>query len=40
MIHGPNVIVVEWSFEAQHKGTFAAHMPTGAPVKVPGTGVY
>lgn len=39
-IYGPNVIVVEWSFEAQHKGTFAGHMPTGAQVKVPGTGVY
>ncbi|HEU4768524.1 MAG TPA: nuclear transport factor 2 family protein [Pyrinomonadaceae bacterium] len=40
MIYGPNVIVVEWSFEAQHRGTFAGHMPTGAQVKVPGTGVY
>ena len=40
MIYGPNVIVVEWSFEAQHKGTFASHMPTGAQVKVPGTGVF
>ena len=40
MIYGPNVIVVEWIFEAQHKGTFAGHMPTGAQVKVPGTGVY
>ena len=40
MIHGPNVIVVEWSFEAQYNGTFAGHLPAGARVKVSGTGVY
>src|SRR5262249_52953396 len=31
---------VEFSFEAQHKGPFAGHSPTGAQVKVPGCGVY
>lgn len=40
MIHGPNVIVVEWSFEAHYHGTFAGHLPAGARVKVSGTGVY
>jgi formate hydrogenlyase transcriptional activator len=40
MIFGPGVVVVEWSFEAQHKGPFAGHAATGARVKVPGCGVY
>jgi len=40
MIFGKNVVVVEWSFEADHKGPFAGRAPTGSAVKVPGTGVY
>jgi predicted ester cyclase len=40
MIFGPNVVVVEWSFEAEHTGPFAGKSPTGASVKVPGCSVY
>ena len=40
MIFGPGVVVVEFSFEAQHKGPFAGHAVTGAQVKLPGCGVY
>src|SRR5215813_10381627 len=40
MIFGPGVVVVEFSFEAQHKGPFAGHAATGARVKLPGCGVY
>jgi PAS domain S-box-containing protein len=40
MIFGPGVVLVEFSFEAQHKGPFAGHVATGARVKVPGCGVY
>ena len=40
MIFAPNVVVVEWSFEAQHKGPFAGRPATGIQVKVPGCSVY
>ena len=40
MIFGKDVAVVEWSFEADHKGPFAGRAATGSAVKVPGTGVY
>jgi predicted ester cyclase len=40
MIFGSNVVVVEWSFEAQHKGPFAERNATGAQVQVPGCSVY
>jgi PAS domain S-box-containing protein len=40
MIFGPGVVVVEFTFEAEHKGPFAGHAATGARVKVPGCGVY
>ena len=40
MIFGTNVVVVEWSFEAQHKGPFAGRPATGVSVKVPGCSVY
>jgi PAS domain S-box-containing protein len=40
MIFGPGVVVVEFSFEAQHKGPFAGHAATGARIKLPGCGVY
>src|SRR5262249_16036551 len=36
MIFGPGVVNVEFIFEAQHKGPFAGHAATGAPVKLPG----
>jgi len=40
MIFGKNVVLVEWSFEAAHKGAFAGTGATGAAVKLPGCGVY
>jgi ketosteroid isomerase-like protein len=40
MIHGQGVVVVEWSFEAEHKGTFAGRVATGNQVKLPGCSVY
>lgn len=40
MIFGPGEVVVEFSFEAQHKGPFAGHAATGAQIKLPGCGVY
>jgi limonene-1,2-epoxide hydrolase len=33
-------VVVEWTFEAEHKGPFAGHAATGAHIEVPGCGVY
>src|SRR4029450_11494368 len=40
IIFGSGSIVVEWSFEAQHRGPFVGHAPTGVRLKVPGSGVY
>jgi len=40
MIFGQDVVVVEWSFEAEHKGPFAGHPATDAHVQVPGCSVY
>ncbi len=40
MIFGPGVVVVEWSFEAEHKGPFAGLPATDAHVQVPGCSVY
>jgi predicted ester cyclase len=40
MIFGNNVVIVEWSFEAAHKGAFAGAPATGTAVKLPGCGVY
>src|SRR5215831_11258849 len=40
LIFGKEVVVVEWSFEATHKGPFAGTVPTGTAVKLPGCGVY
>ena len=40
IICGPGVATVEFSFEAQHKGSFKGHAATGARVKLPGCGVY
>jgi len=39
-IFGRDVVVVEWSFEAEHKGPFAGRAPSDARVEVPGCGVY
>ena len=40
MIFGKDVVVVEWSFEAAHKGPFIGTLATGTAVKLPGCGVY
>jgi PAS domain S-box-containing protein len=40
MVFGRNVVVVEFSFNAQHKGPFAGRAATDAHVEVQGTGVY
>jgi len=40
MIFGKDVVVVEWSFEADHSGPFAGTLATGTAVKLPGCGVY
>ena len=40
MIFGKDLVVVEWSFEADHKGPFAGRAATGSAVKMPGCGVY
>src|SRR4029450_4288089 len=40
MIFGKDVVVVEWSFEADHSGPFAGRAATGIAVKLPGCGVY
>ena len=40
MIFGEDLVVVEWSFEANHKGPFAGRAGTGTAVKLPGCGVY
>jgi hypothetical protein len=39
-IFGRDVVVVEWSFEAEHKGPFGGRAATNACVEVPGCGVY
>ena len=40
MIFGKDVVVVEWTFEAAHKGPFVGTAATGTTVKLPGCGVY
>ena len=40
MMFGKDVVVVEWSFEAAHKGPFAGTAATGTAVNLPGCGVY
>lgn len=40
MMFGKDVVVVEWSFEADHSGPFRGRAATGAEVKLPGCGVY
>ena len=40
MIFGRDVVVIEWSFEAEHTGPFAGKPATGSSVKLPGCSVY
>lgn len=40
LICGKGIVVVEWTFEAAHKGTFVGTAATGSAVKLPGCGVY
>src|SRR5262249_51380589 len=40
MIIGKQVVIVEWNFEAAHKGPFVGTPATGTAVKLPGCGVY
>jgi PAS domain S-box-containing protein len=40
MVFGPGMVVAEFIFEAQHKGPFGGHAPTGARINLPGSGVY
>jgi PAS domain S-box-containing protein len=40
MIFGRNVVIVEFAFDAQHKGPFAGRAATDAHVQVAGCGVY
>lgn len=40
MIFWKDVVVVEWNFEAAHKGPFAGTAATGTAVNLPGCGVY
>jgi len=40
MIFGKDLVIVEWSFEADHSGPFAGRAATGVAVKLPGCGVY
>ena len=40
MVFGKDVVVVEWSFEADHSGPFGGRAATGSAVKLPGCGVY
>ena len=40
MMFGKDVVIVEWSFEADHSGPFVGRPATGTGVKLPGCGVY
>ncbi len=40
MIFGPDVVVVDFSFEAEHKGPFAGRAATGARIELAGCSVY
>jgi predicted ester cyclase len=40
MVFAKDMVVVEFSFEAEHNGPFAGRAATGIPVRVPGCGVY
>jgi steroid delta-isomerase-like uncharacterized protein len=40
LAHAKNLVAVEWSFEATHKGAFANIEATGKKVQVPGCSFY
>jgi len=40
LAHAKNLVAVEWSFEAVHKGAFANIEATGKTVQVPGCSFY
>jgi steroid delta-isomerase-like uncharacterized protein len=40
LAHAKNLVAVEWSFEAVHKGAFAKVEATGKKVSVPGCSFY
>jgi steroid delta-isomerase-like uncharacterized protein len=40
LAHAKNLVAVEWSFEAVHKGRFANVDATGKQVRVPGCSMY
>ena len=40
MIFGPDMVSVEFSFEAKHTGPFAGHAASGARISLPGCAVY
>jgi steroid delta-isomerase-like uncharacterized protein len=40
LAHSNNLVAVEWSFEAAHKGPFAGVEATGKRVEVPGCSFY
>lgn len=39
LAHAPNLVAVEWRFEAVHRGTFAGIRATGKSVRVPGCSI-
>jgi steroid delta-isomerase-like uncharacterized protein len=40
LVHGPNIVAVEWIFDAVHTGPFATVPATGNHVQVPGCAIY
>src|SRR5215475_2959969 len=40
MIFGRGVVLIEFTFEAMHKGPFDGRAATNAPIELPGCGVY
>ena len=40
LAHAPNLVAVEWRFEAVHRGAFAGIPATGRSVSVPGCSFY
>lgn len=40
LAHGSNLVAVEWTFRAVHRGDFAGHPASGRTVEVPGGSFY
>jgi len=40
IVHGRDAALVEFTFEAEHRGPFAGHAATHARIELPGCGVY